>query len=141
MDPACRDRFDVAYTLYTNRDVGIGQLRSWWLWNGCLSALGTVLAFGHPLSVLTSFALAPLTSLNPLLAVGWFSGLVEAKIRKPKVKDFEQLGEDTQSLKGFWKNKVTRVLLVVLFANLFSTIGTFVSGADIVWTFFHNLFH
>ena len=42
----------VAYTLYTNRDVGIGQLRSWWLWNGCLSALGTVLAFGHPLSVL-----------------------------------------------------------------------------------------
>ncbi len=130
----------IAYTLYTNREVGIGQLKAWWLWNGCLSAIGTVLAFGHPLSVATSFLLAPLTSLNPLLAVGWFSGLVEAKLRNPKVKDFEQLGEDTQSLKGFWKNKVTRVLLVVLFANLFSTIGTFIGGADIVWTFFHNLF-
>ncbi len=121
----------IIYTLITNRDVGISQIKSWILWNGTLSALGVLLALGHPLSILTAFVMAPITSLNPLLAAGWFAGIVEAMIRKPKVKDFEDLGEDTSSLKGFWKNRVTRILLVVVFANLFSSIGTIISGLDI----------
>lgn len=121
----------IIYTLITNRDVGISQIKSWILWNGTLSALGVLLALGHPLSILTAFVMAPITSLNPLLAAGWFAGIVEAMIRKPKVKDFENLGEDTSSLKGFWKNRVTRILLVVVFANLFSSIGTIISGLDI----------
>ena len=101
--------------------------------------MGVILALGHPLSVLTAFIMSPITSLNPLLASGWFAGLVEATIRKPKVKDFEDLGEDTATLKGFWKNRVTRTLLVVVFANLFSSIGTFISGIDIVRKFIENL--
>lgn len=121
----------IIYTLITNRDVGISQIKSWILWNGTLSALGVLLALGHPLSILTAFVMAPITSLNPLLAAGWFAGIVEAMIRKPKVKDFENLGEDTSSLKGFWKNRVTRILLVVVFANVFSSIGTIISGLDI----------
>ena len=121
----------IIYTLITNRDVGISQIKSWILWNGTLSALGVLLALGHPLSILTAFVMAPITSLNPLLAAGWFAGIVEAMIRKPKVKDFEDLGEDTSSLKGFWKNRVTRILLVVVFANVFSSIGTIISGLDI----------
>lgn len=121
----------IIYTLITNRDVGLSQIKSWILWNGSLSALGVLLALGHPLSILTAFVMAPITSLNPLLAAGWFAGIVEAMIRKPKVKDFENLGEDTSSLKGFWKNRVTRILLVVVFANLFSSIGTIISGLDI----------
>jgi pheromone shutdown protein TraB len=64
---------------------------------------------------------------------------VEAALRKPKVRDFEDLAEDTASLKGFWKNRVTRTLLVVLFANLFSTIGTLISGIDIVRKFIESL--
>ena len=121
----------IIYTLITNRDVGLSQIKSWILWNGALSALGVLLALGHPLSILTAFIMAPITSLNPLLAAGWFAGIVEAMIRKPKVKDFENLGEDTSSLKGFWKNRVTRILLVVVFANVFSSIGTIISGLDI----------
>ena len=121
----------IIYTLITNRDVGISQIKSWILWNGTLSALGVLLALGHPLSILTAFVMAPITSLNPLLAAGWFAGIVESMIRKPKVKDFENLGEDTSSLKGFWKNRVTRILLVVVFANVFSSIGTIISGLDI----------
>ena len=129
----------VIYTIIKNRDVGLSQIKSWILWNGGLSALGVILALGHPLSVLTAFVMSPITSLNPLLASGWFAGLVEATIRKPKVKDFEDLGEDTATLKGFWKNRVTRTLLVVVFANLFSSIGTFISGIDIVRKFIENL--
>ncbi len=128
----------IVYTLITNKDVGIAQIKSWILWNGTLSALGVLLALGHPLSIMAAFIMAPITSLNPLLAAGWFAGIVEAMIRKPKVKDFEDLGDDTSSLKGFWKNRVTRILLVVVFANVFSSIGTFVSGLDIFTKFLKN---
>ena len=129
----------IVYTIFTNRDVAMSQIRSWILWNGGLSALGVMLALGHPLSVLTALIMSPITSLNPLLAAGWFAGLVEATIRKPKVKDFEDISEDTSSFKGFWKNRVTRTLMVVIFANLFSSIGTFVSGIDIVKKFIESL--
>ena len=125
----------VVYTLIQNRDLGISQIYSWFLWNGSLSAIGVLIALGHPLSILTAFVMAPITSLNPLLAAGWFAGLTEAHMRKPKVKDFENLAEDTSTLKGFWHNRVTHILLVVILANVFSTIGTFVSGIDIITSF------
>ena len=129
----------ILFTVINNRDLGIQQVRSWVLWNGGLSALGVLLALGHPLSILTAFVMSPITSLNPLLASGWFAGLVEAMIRKPKVKDFEDLAEDTASFKGYWKNRVTRTLMVVIFANLFSSIGTLISGIDIVKKFIESL--
>ena len=129
----------IGFTIIKNRDAGLSQIRSWILWNGGLSALGVLLALGHPLSILTAFIMSPITSLNPLLASGWFAGLVEAYIRKPKVKDFEDIAEDTSSFKGFWKNRVTRTLMAVIFANLFSSIGTLVSGIDIVKEFIESL--
>lgn len=121
----------IIYSIIKNKDVGLAQLKSWIIWHGGLSALGVICALGHPLSALTAFIAAPITSINPLLASGWFAGIVEATIRKPKVKDFEDLSKDTENFKGFWKNRVTRTLLVVIFANLFSTIGTFISSVDI----------
>jgi pheromone shutdown-related protein TraB len=129
----------IISTIINNRDLGLSQIRSWILWNGGLSALGVLMALGHPLSILTAFVMSPITSLNPLLASGWFAGIVEATIRKPKVKDFEDIYEDTSTFKGFWKNRVTRTLMVVIFANLFSSIGTLVSGIDIVRRFIESL--
>jgi len=100
----------------------------WWLLaNGVLAGLGALAALAHPFTVVSSILAAPLTSLNPMIAAGWVSGLVEAFSRKPQVIDFENLQEDIHSLRGFWKNKVTRVLLVVVFTNLGSSIGTFVA--------------
>ena len=85
--------------------------------------------------------MAPITSLNPLLAAGWFAGIVEATLRKPKVKDFEDIAEDTATFKGFFRNGVTRILLIVVFANVFSTIATLISGLDIVRSFLDILFN
>jgi pheromone shutdown-related protein TraB len=100
----------------------------WWvLANGVLAGLGAAIAFGHPLTILSAVLAAPLTSLNPMIAAGWVSGLVETFLGKPKVRDFERLPEDISSLKGFWQNKITRILLVVVFTNLGSSLGTFVA--------------
>ena len=101
---------------------------TWWVMaNGILAGLGALIAMAHPLTILSSVLAAPLTSLNPMIAAGWVSGLVEAFSRKPKVKDLESLSEDILSAKGFWRNKITRILLVVVFTNLGSSIGTFVA--------------
>jgi pheromone shutdown protein TraB len=62
-----------------------------------------------------------------MIAAGWVAGLVEVLLRKPKVKDFENLPEDISSLKGFWRNKITRILIVVVFTNLGSSLGAFVA--------------
>ena len=100
----------------------------WWVMaNGLLAGIGATIALAHPFTVLSAILAAPLTSLNPMVAAGWVSGLVEAFSRKPKVKDFESLSEDILSIKGFWKNKVTKILLVVVLTNLGSAIGTFIA--------------
>lgn len=129
----------IASTFAVNKDMGTKQLLSWVLWNGSLSAIGAVFALAHPLSILTAFVAAPLSSLNPLLAAGWFAGLAEVLVRKPNIKEFENLTEDILNLKGFWRNKVTRVLLVVVLVNLGSVLGTMISGTDIVRMFIHSL--
>ncbi|MBT2682419.1 TraB/GumN family protein [Bacillus sp. ISL-37] len=129
----------IVYTFLANPSAGFAQTVSWILWNGSLSALGAAIAMGHPLTILTAFIAAPITSLNPLLAAGWFAGLTQAYIRRPSVKDFESLSEDVFSFKGFWRNKVSRVLLIVVLANLGSSLGTFIGGADVIRVFIENL--
>lgn len=108
-------------------NTGMDMIVWWVLANGILAGLGAVIALAHPLTILSSVLAAPLTSLNPMIAAGWVSGLVEAFSRKPKVKDFERLPEDIISIRGFWKNKITRILLVVVFTNIGSSLGTFVA--------------
>lgn len=101
----------------------------WVLINGGLSALGSVFALAHPLTVVAAFVAAPLTSLNPFIAAGWVAGLVQAWIKSPKVEDLERLPDEITSVRGFWHNPVTRILLVVVLANLGSILGTFIAGA------------
>ena len=112
---------------YGGVNTGKDMIKWWILANGLLAGLGALVAFAHPFTILSSVLAAPLTSLNPMIAAGWVSGLVEAFSRKPKVKDIENLPEDILSIRGFWKNKVTRILLVVVFTNLGSALGTFVA--------------
>jgi pheromone shutdown-related protein TraB len=107
--------------------VAFHMIKWWILANGVLAGLGAAAALAHPLTILTAAAASPLTSLNPLIAAGWVAGLVEVFLGKPKVIDFENLTEDVYSVKGFWKNKITRILLVVVFTNMGSSFGTFVA--------------
>jgi pheromone shutdown-related protein TraB len=98
----------------------------WFLVHGILSAAGVAIARGHPLSMLVAFVAAPFTSLEPFFAPGWFAGLVEARLRKPLVKDFQELSK-MEGMRDFFKNKVIRLLMVVALANLGSIIGTIIA--------------
>ena len=129
----------IVITFFANPSAGFDQALSWVLWTGSMAAVGAAVALGHPLAILAAFVTAPVTALHPILASGWFSGLAQAYIKRPTIADFERLSEDVFTIKGFWRNKVTRVLLVVVLTNLFGSLGTFIGGADVVRVFFNNL--
>lgn len=129
----------VVYTFFANPTAGLDQALSWIIWTGSFAAIGAAIAFGHPIAILSAFIAAPITTLHPLIASGWVSGIVQAYFRRPNVGDFENLSEDVFTIKGFWRNKVTRILLVVVLTNLVGSIGTFIGGADVIRVFFNNL--
>ncbi|MGI6523790.1 MAG: TraB/GumN family protein [Bdellovibrionota bacterium] len=108
-------------------EQGIEKIYIWLAVTSITAAFGSILALAHPLTVLTSFIVAPLTTIHPLLASGWFAGLAEASIRKPRVSDLENIAEDVTTLKGVWRNRVSKILLVVILTNLTGSLGTFLA--------------
>ncbi|MDX2428605.1 MAG: TraB/GumN family protein [Xanthomonadales bacterium] len=112
-------------------ELGWQLVSLWVLINGGLAALGALIARAHPLTILSAMVAAPLTSLNPAVAAGMVTGLVESWLRKPKVSDLEKLRDDATTLKGWFRNPATRILLVFFFSNLGSAIGTWVAGFQI----------
>ncbi|RLB73580.1 MAG: TraB family protein [Deltaproteobacteria bacterium] len=112
---------------FGNRDQLANAAVAWILANGLFSALGALLALGHPVTILSAFIAAPITSLNPTIGAGFVTGLVQSFIAPPTVHDMEHVGEELMSLKGWWQNRLARVLLVFLFSSIGSSIGTFVA--------------
>lgn len=119
----------IAFGFKKGTEHGFENVYIWFLVNGVLSAAGAALALAHPLTILSAFLAAPLTSLNPFFAAGWVAGIVQTLLKKPKVSDLEDLPDAIGTMRGFWTNPVTRILLVVALANLGSIIGTYIAGA------------
>lgn len=100
----------------------------WVLINGGLSALGAAIAAAHPLTVVGAFVAAPLTSLNPTIGAGFVTAAIETSLRKPTVAHLRSLRADVTSLGGWWRNRVSRILLVFLMSTLGSAAGTYLAG-------------
>ncbi len=109
-------------------ELGLSMLSDWVLINGALTSLGAILAAAHPFTIIGAFIAAPLTSLNPTIGAGMVTAAIELYMRKPTVDDFAKLKHDTKDWKGWWHNRVSRVLLVFFFCTLGSAIGTWVAG-------------
>ncbi|MDR1948829.1 MAG: TraB/GumN family protein [Spirochaetaceae bacterium] len=117
----------VAGFFRADAGVSLAMLLRWVLWNGSLAALGTLIALGHPLSILVSFIGAPIATLNPFIGVGLFSGITEAAVRKPRVLDAQTISEDISSLRGIYRNRITRALLVFFLSSIGGAVGNFIS--------------
>lgn len=127
----------IALSIINSPGLAFDTILRFILINGSLAALGTLIALGHPLSILTAFVMAPIGVLSPFLATGWFAGLMEAWIHKPKVEDFMNLQDDVLHIKGYWTNRVARILLVVLLANIFASLGSIVYSIDLIKNLFN----
>ncbi|MDR1787089.1 MAG: TraB/GumN family protein [Treponema sp.] len=125
--PAAIVAFIAAGFFLKGTDVSLEMLVKWLVCNSSLAALGCLAALGHPLSILAAFFGAPIATLNPFIGVGIFSGIVEATLRKPRVEDAETLAQDIGSLRGIYKNRITRALLVFFLSSIGGAIGNFVA--------------
>ncbi|HID70797.1 MAG TPA: TraB/GumN family protein [Desulfobacterales bacterium] len=112
-------------------DAG-ANLLYWILANGIPSAIGGILAYANPLTVIGAFAAAPVTSLTPVIGAGYVAAFIQVMRTPPVVKEFETVGDDMGTVKGWWKNKLLRVFLVFLFTGFGSSIGTYVGGYEII---------
>ena len=113
-------------------DVGTDLIVYWVLITGGLGALGCAIAGGHPLSILGAFVSSPVTPLHPALASGTVSALIEAWVRKPTYGDFMALRDDVQSMRGWWRNRVARVLLNFFLTSTGTAIGVWLGGAKML---------
>ena len=113
-------------------ELGMRLVSEWVLINGTLSALGAALAAAHPLTVLGAFVAAPITSLNPTVGAGMVVAAIETGLRKPRVGDFTSLRRQVTSLKGWWRNRVARILLVFILSTIGSAAGTYIAGFRII---------
>jgi pheromone shutdown-related protein TraB len=125
----------IAGFIYGGTKLGYKNVQSWILWNGIMAAVFTLIGAGHPLTILTAFVSAPLCSLCPFVGTGFVVAIVQALICKPKVSDMETLQDDV-TFKGVYKNRILRVLLLLILSTIGSSIATFVSGADIIQNMF-----
>ncbi len=116
--------------------VGVGfangfdeSLRYFLIWagtNAATTVLFSILSNAHPLNWLVAALSAPIAVLNPAIGVGMVTGIAEATLRKPKVKDFEGLSDDISSVKGWFKNRVLHAFMIFFTTSIGSMLGTFV---------------
>lgn len=128
----------AGFVIGFSRDTQLGWqlIGEWFLINGVLSGLGAAIALAHPLTVVATFFAAPLTSLNPTIGAGFVAAGVELALRRPKVRDFSLLRHDAATVKGWWRNRVSRTLLVFLLATIGSAAGTWIAGLRIAGQLF-----
>ncbi|MFH0714295.1 MAG: TraB/GumN family protein [Candidatus Diapherotrites archaeon] len=107
-------------------ETGLEAIGMWILITGACSAIGALVARAHWTAIAAAFLGAPIATLHPALASGWISGLVEARVRTPKVKDFEALSR-LQSLNDFSQNNVTHILLVAALTNVGAMVGVVIA--------------
>jgi pheromone shutdown-related protein TraB len=112
--------------------ASLEMLGRWLLWNGSLAALGTLIALGNPIAILVSFVGAPIATINPFIGVGLFSGLAQAWVKKPQVRDMERLATDVTTIRGFYKNRISHVLLIFFLSSLGGAIGNFIAVPALV---------
>jgi len=117
--------------------LGADLLRQWVYYTVGFTALGAVLAGANPLSLVVGAVVAPFKPFRPGMPSGMFSALVETRLRKPAYGDFLALRDDAQTLGGWYRNRVTRVVLVFLLTNFGTIAGEWLAGARILGKLMH----
>jgi pheromone shutdown-related protein TraB len=108
----------------------------WILANSIPAAIGTLLSFAHPLTVLAAFVAAPFTSLSPLIGVGHVTAFVQAYVYPPRVHEFTSVSEDIAVARKWWTSRLLRVLLVFILSSIGGLIGVWIGGAKILSSLF-----
>jgi len=123
----------IAYIGVTQGPSAAGEnALIWVLAHGIPSAVGGVLAAGHPYTIVSAFVAAPFTALSPLIGAGQVAAFVQAYVVPPRVYEFQSVGEELSRPSAWWRNRLLRVFLVFFLTSFGSMLGTWVGGAKIL---------
>jgi pheromone shutdown-related protein TraB len=125
----------VSGFLHSGGETGAKMATTWLIVTAVATGIGAALALAHPITILVSMLVSPFTTLNPFLRAGWIAALVEALLRRPRVSDMETVADDMFSLRSWYRNRVRRILLVLVLVNLFGLLGSLV-GVTVLATYF-----
>jgi pheromone shutdown-related protein TraB len=106
------------------------QLLFWIATTGGLTAVGAALSLGHPLVVVSSFAVAPITALSPVLGAGHVLALLQAYLVPPKVLEFERVADDFAAPAQWWRNRLLRIFLVFVLTTFGALAGNYIGLAE-----------
>lgn len=109
----------------------------WILATGLPGLVGAVVALAHPLTILATFLSAPITTLSPLIGVGYVAAFVQAWVRPPLVREIQTVTDDVRVPRQWWTNRLLRICLVFLLTTIGTSLGTLVGTAEIVANLFH----
>jgi len=115
-------------------DVAGDNLIYWILANGIPSSIGAFIALAHPLTILSAFLAAPITSLTPVIGAGYVCAFIQAMTQPPVVREFETVLEDMSKVTRWWKNRLLKVFLAFMLPGFGSMIGTWIGGYEIIST-------
>ncbi len=126
----------ITILTFQSPQMALDQLIRWILTSSTLAAIGALISGAHIVTIIVSFLTAFIGILSPVLAVGFFSSLTESYFRPPFTKDFETLSEDIKKIKGWYTNRVLRIILIFFMTSILSSIGTFISTKNIIQSLF-----
>ena len=106
---------------------GLKMFLYWFALNSSLTGIAALLTLAHPVTIIVSMLAAPITALNPTIGVGMVAGILEVTMRKPRVKDFENVSTDIASFKGWFKNRIIHALMIFMTTSIFAATGTFIA--------------
>ena len=113
-------------------EVAGENLKMWALATGIPCGLGAIAALAHPLTILTAFVVAPITTLHPLLGAGHVTALVQAWVQPPRVRDFQTVSDDLGRASAWWRNRLLRVVLAFVLPSLGAMAGLYLGGAALL---------
>lgn len=116
--------------------IATASIIYWILASGLPAAAGALLSLAHPLTTVSAFAAAPITTLSPLIGAGYVCALVQVMVCPPLVQEIELAGNDIATFSGWWRNRLLRIFLVFLFTSIGAAAGAWVGSYEI----FTNLF-
>ncbi len=106
---------------------------AWCAPTALLGLIATAGGGGKPLTVLLATLASPLACLLPALPLEKLTGRVEARLRRPLPEDGQRLLDDFASLRGLYRNRAARVLLVALLSRVGTVVGAAVGAVCLLW--------
>ncbi|MBI5556169.1 MAG: TraB/GumN family protein [Deltaproteobacteria bacterium] len=123
----------IGYIGYSKGFAVAGENMLYWiLATGIPAAIGALVGLAHPVTILSAFVAAPITTLSPVIGVGHVTAFVQVMVQPPLVHEFESVLGDMSKIRRWWGNKLLRVFLAFMLPTFGGVIGVWLGAVEIL---------